>query len=455
MTHTGHAHRTPSRTSSARAGAVPPGALSSLHERLAALRRERTPAVEDFTARVRSLLVIASSSRGGSSMLAEALRASPDLVHLQAEINPFLRLAGLGHPDSGSGSDRLDAAHLDALPASVRTLLDEELARDAGAPADGSDPDRLALDIAWRLTVQWPHLPLEPLELADRARDLLKGAPPGDPATVTLELLRHLRGQGLPVSPWYYDLPPDVLRREGFGTPSAASPGPFLIEEPPFVLARPWRRVGPDGLRDRTVVVKTPSNAYRLDFLRALFPNARMRVLHLTRNPAAAVNGLFDGWLHHGFHAHRMPAPLAITDYVQRCPDNRWWWKFDLPPGWEEYTTAPLLGVCAFQWRSSHQAVLDHLGTCRTDSLTLRFEDLITGPERRAAAYERLTRWLGIPLGDALLRSVHHGIAPVAATARPGAGRWRARGDLITRALDAPTLDLADRLGYTDPAHWA
>jgi hypothetical protein len=459
VTRTGHPHPAPS-AGRASAVTVPPDPTSSLHERLAALRGERTPAVEDFTARVRSLLVIASSSRGGSSMLAETLRASPDLVHLQAEINPFLRLAGLGHPDSGAGSDRLDAGHLEALPAATRALLDEELARDAGTPADpadttgSADAGQLALDIAWRLTVQWPHLPLDPLELARRARDLLAAAPPGGSAAVTLELLRHLYDQGLPVSPWYYDLPPDLLRRDGFGSPGAQSPAPFLVEEPPFVLARPWRRAGPADLRERTLVVKTPSNAYRLDFLRALFPNARIRVLHLTRNPAAAINGLLDGWLHHGFHAHRMPTPLAITDYVEQCPDNQWWWKFDLPPGWQEYTTAPLLNVCAFQWRSSHQAVLDHLGTVRTDSLTLRFEDLIAGPERRAAAYRRLTHWLGIPLGEALLRSIEHGIAPVAATARPRAGRWQARADLITRALDAPTFHLADRLGYTDPAHW-
>jgi hypothetical protein len=442
------------RATNAHPTAVATDVLPSLHDRLTQLRQERGIAAEDFTAQVRSVLVIASSSRGGSSMLTETLRASQDLVHLQAEINPFLRLVGLGHPDSATGSDRLDAGHLDSLVPAVRQLLDQELAWDAGTVAAEADPEQLALDVAWRLTVQWPHLSFDPLEVAGLARDLLRRSPAPDPSGVTLAVLRHLHRRGLAVSPWYYDLPIDLLRREGFGAPSPDAPGPVLVEEPPFVLARPWRRVGPADLRERTLVIKTPSNVYRLGFLRALFPNARVRILHLTRNPAAAVNGLYDGWLHNGFHAHRVNTPLAITDYVERCEDNRWWWKFDLPPGWQEFTDAPLLNVCAFQWRSSHQAVLDDLGSGQSESLTLRFEDFIGGAERRVASFERLSRWLGIPLRDAFRRAVHHGIAPVVATAQPRAGRWQSRADLIGQALDKATLHVAERLGYVDPAHW-
>ena len=67
----------------------------ALVTRLATLRRLRGPAVPDFSLRVRELVVVASSSRGGSSMLAETLRESSALLHLHAEINPFLRLVGV------------------------------------------------------------------------------------------------------------------------------------------------------------------------------------------------------------------------------------------------------------------------------------------------------------------------------------------------------------------------
>ncbi|MEU4656420.1 sulfotransferase [Streptomyces sp. NPDC023723] len=429
-------------------------AFHRLHNRLAELRPLRHSDVRHFSTRVRSVLVVASSSRGGSSMVTEMLRTSRALLHLQAEINPFLRLAGLGFPDSGTDSDRLDASHAVTLDPAARELLDEELARDAGTVADIPDPEQFSLDVAWRLAVQWPELSLDPLAVAGQVRHALGGARAWDPAAVTVTVLRELRRQGVRISPWYYDLPKGLLHPKVFGAPSARAPGGFLVEEPPFVVARPWRRAGPADLRDRTLVIKTPSNAYRLDFLRALFPHARLRVLHLTRNPAAAVNGLYDGWLHNGFHAHRMATPLTISDYVERCPDNRWWWKFDLPPGWQRYTAAPLPEVCAYQWRSSHQAVLDDLDRTRTDSITLRFEDLIGGADRRIAAFERLSDWLGIPVEGAFRHAVHHGIAPVVATARPRAGRWQDRAAMIERILDAPTLQVADRLGYAGPDDW-
>lgn len=222
-----------------------PDVLPALHDRLKQLRQERAHSVEDFTSQVRSVLVIASSSRGGSSMLTETLRASQDLLHLQAEINPFLRLVDLVHPASGTGSDRLDARHLDSLVPAARQLLDQELACDAGTASAETDPEQLALDVAWRLTVQWPHLPIDPLEIAAQSRKLLGRVPTPDPGEVTLSTLRHLHRQGLAVSPWYYDLPRDLLRREGFGAPSPQAPGPVLVEEPPFVLARPWRRATP------------------------------------------------------------------------------------------------------------------------------------------------------------------------------------------------------------------
>ena len=76
--------------------------LSGLHE--------STPCVE--LDRIREVVVVASSSRGGSSMLMELLRHSEHLLHLQAELNPFLVLAELGWPHSGSDSDRLEPSDL-------------------------------------------------------------------------------------------------------------------------------------------------------------------------------------------------------------------------------------------------------------------------------------------------------------------------------------------------------
>ncbi|MFE4589266.1 sulfotransferase [Streptomyces laurentii] len=449
----------------ARTGASAP--RPDLDGRLAAARGLRPPATEGLTGRIRDVVVLASSSRGGSSMVAETLRASEALLHMQGEINPFLRLTGLGAPHSGD-CDRLDAGHLAGLDPDQRALLDTELAHDIGSPAPWGDPrddERFVTDVAARLVMQWPDVPVDPVVLARtagsvlarlRVKSLASGAVLPCPESFFLTLLTELTRLGLPFNPWCYDLPARLLHAETADTRSTAVPGETLIEEPPFVLPRPWCPATAHDAATRPLVVKTPSNAYRFGFLRALFPRARFRIVHLTRNPAAAVNGLHDGWLHHGFHAHRMARPLGIGGYVDRHPENRWWWKFDLPYGWQEFTRAPLLDVCAFQWRSAHRAVLDEPDGADgpVERITVRFEDLIGTAAGRVACFERLADRLCIPFDGAFRRAARDGIGPVVATAPPRAGRWRERADAIRAALGPEDKEVAERLGYTDEAEW-
>ncbi|MFK8850770.1 hypothetical protein [Streptomyces sp. Ac-502] len=214
-----------------------PQGLGTLHERLDALRPLRGPAVPDFLGRVGEVVVLACSSRGGSSMVAELLRYSRELLHFQAETNPFLRLAGLGHPESRTGSDALGAEHATALEPWARSVLAEEMARDAGSAAQECDEDQLCADMAWRLIVQWPELPLEPLELVEtvrrawRARPYRRSAdaPEGaHEARCLLAVLEELSERGLPVDPRYYDLPREFGRRypsmdTGLRAPGASS----------------------------------------------------------------------------------------------------------------------------------------------------------------------------------------------------------------------------------------
>ncbi len=431
-------------------------AAQALRERLLLLRDLRGPAVADFTHRVRRLVVVSSSSRGGSSMLAELLRHSGSLLHLRAEFNPFLRLVGLGFPESGSGCDALDERHVRDLDPRARQVLDHELAMDAGVPSELVDDDeRFVLDAAWRFAIQWPGVNFDVATWVRTARQVLEltrrkyrwaAGELRDPARFQLELLNRLGGFEPDLSPWYYDLPEALLR----GHPPAprGAPGDVVVEEPPFVLSQAWRRAEDRDVAHKALVIKTPSNAYRMGFLRALFPNARVQVLHLTRNPAASVNGLFDGWRHRCFHSHRMAAPLGIRGYADAFPAERRWWKFDLPPGWTDYTNAPLLDVCAYQWRSAHRAILADAAGSGADYLRIRFEDLTRDPQARVRAVGRLADWLGIPLDGPFHRVVRDGIDPVVPTAPPGPRRWLSRAEAIDRALDADARALAEELGY-------
>ncbi len=364
---------------------------------------------------MRDLVLIVSSSRGGSSVFSEALREIPGLLHLRAEINPFLRLAGYGWP----GLPESDA--LSRLDEGDPELFAAELAYDIGQRA-GHQAD-LQLDLDWRLAVQWP----------DR---LPRTAIVGDH-------VENLRRLGL--DPAWYDLP-------WGGTGPTGPPGERVLEEPPFVAISPWRRATEEEMRTRPLFVKTPSNAYRLPLLSKLFPRARIRLLHLLRNPAGAINGLFDGWRFHGFHSHRLPAPLEIPGYTDHRPADAHWWKYDLPPGWQDYERRPLPEVCAFQWRSAHAAILEAEGF---DRHVLRFEDFVRDSPSRLAVLDELFDWLGEELPPAARERLALPLPKVMATARPRIRRWFARREILDGVLRQREIrELAEALGYGDPETW-
>jgi hypothetical protein len=145
--------------------------------------------------------------------------------------------------------------------------------------------------------------------------------------------------------------------------PPSGPPGRHIVEMPPFVLVGPWRRPDTSALSSAPLVLTTPRNAFRLPLFESLFPEARLDVLHLTRNPAAAVNGLVGAWCHRGFFNCAVggdgSGPLRITGYSDVYPDwGTTWWNVDFWPGWEEFSDESLVRVCAEQWRQPHEAAL-------------------------------------------------------------------------------------------------
>ncbi len=444
--------------------------LEVVRARLARLRAEPGygVGVDRFRERVRSVVVIGSSSRGGSSIFAEILRRTPQLLHFRAEINPFFVLHDRGYPESGSGCDALgdDEGDLDALSA--------ELADDCGTAEDGlpdaASEDRFAVELAVRLTMQWPQLAIELADVRAALADTLAtlrdehgwavGAFPDAQLFHALFLARLRRGYPT-INPYYYDLSRALVARfDPAATLPEGPPSPWLVEEPPFVCIAPWRRADADALAKKPLVVKTPSNAYRLPFLRRLFPNAELRVLHLTRNVAASVNGLYDGWRFPGFWSHAVHRPLAIRGYSDVFP--AWgasWWKFDLAPGWEAWTECGLAEVCAFQWRAAHGAILDWLDADpdrRDASLRLRFEDVVGPRARQEDVYATLTRWLDIGLDGPLQGALEGALPTVMATETPRRRRWFERAEMLSPILaDPASLSLMERLGYApDPDSW-
>ena len=404
---------------------------------------------------VRDLVVVCSSSRGGSSLFGELLRRSPDLLTFSAEINPHVTIPTLG---SGRSCDVV----ADPAPHALRddlVTLQGELGNDIGRRADVLDPDALALHTAWRLTMQWPSEDIAPSTVAGWVDDALAAngwsTPPPREAFM-LAVLPQIIAAHPSVNPYRYDLPDDVVAAH---FPDAVLPeGPTtepVVEMAPFVLPRAWTAATPTEASRTTVVATTPRNAFRLPLLARAFPNARVRVIHLTRNPAASINGLRDGWLHRGFFSCRSDIPLSISGYSDRHP--LWgasWWNYDVPPGWRAWADRSLPEVCGFQWRAAHESTVDVAGRLGLDVHRLAFEDVIGSPDRRRAALQRLCSWLGID-PDALLADTAE-LPVVMPTAAPRRRRWEDNAELLAPVLRDPQITTTARmLGYSDdPNDW-
>jgi hypothetical protein len=404
----------------------------------------------DVCALAREVVVVGSSSRGGSSIFAEVLRRVPGLLHLRAEMNPQLRLCGV----DGGPSDVIAADT--PIPTGLSTLL----GADCGRPAptlDARDLPAFSAEICARLVLQWPGLPIDRAAVeGDVAATLTalhaRGWPVGTwvgAAEFYPPLFRRLCARWPALRPAVYDL--DRARVAGLGPAGDFLPD-TLVEEPPFVLPVPWAHPTAAELGRLPLVIKTPSNAYRLGWLARLFPNARLRLLHLTRNPAASINGLVDGWRYPGFHSHDVGG-LQISGYTGEVPGGDRWWKFDRPPGWEAYRGAPLPEVCAFQWASAHRALLDFNPV---DRFSLRFEDVLGPPARQEPALRALAAWLDLPDPDALVAAFGPGLPSVMATAQPRHRRWFNRIGTLEPVCARPLVaETRAALGYpADPEAW-
>ena len=370
-----------------------------------------------------------------------------------AEINPHVVIPTLG---AGGGCDLVADPEPVAGSGDGLRVLREELGADLGRPEPAVDPAAFARHVAWRLTMQWPTEAVDPARVGTWVEEVLAGGvAAGEREKFMLALLPHVMGAHSTVNPYRYDLPPGAVAA---AFPQVAVPkGPPaepVVEMAPFVLPRPWRPATPAEVASAPVVSTTPRNAFRLPLLARAFPNARLRVVHLTRNPAAAVNGLRDGWRHRGFFSCRTDEPLAIKGYTDQFP--AWgsrWWNYDVPPGWRDWTHRSLPEVCGFQWRAAHEATVDAAARAGADVHRLAIEDVVAPGDRRAAAMAALCTWLDIDPAPIL---TDEDLPVVMPTALPRPRRWEDNAALLEPVIRDPhILDTARMLGYeADPASW-
>ena len=246
----------------------------------------------------KKIVVILTSSRGGSSCLFDILSRSPNVVSLQGEIEPYLKLTDNALNDDYFSGNRLDnISSISELRALVRGTLSHK---------HNSIDTNLINALHIRSILQWPEKESEKFSVSD---------------AYTSE------------QSWY----------DGKLENNEYKKRKVILEEPPFVI--PNACSYPASLNGKVVLFKTPQNVYRPSLFRELFPRSEIQYIHLKRSFAATVNGLMDGWLHkRAFFAYRVGG-LNIRGYYYTN-----WWCFDLYPGWYEDKNKSLIAKLSYKF---------------------------------------------------------------------------------------------------------
>ncbi len=186
-----------------------------------------------------------------------------------------------------------------------------------------------------------------------------------------------------------------------------------------------------DAPKSLRFLEKTPKNALRIPFFKAIFPDAKFIFLH--REPRANMSAIIEAWRSGRFITYR---------------DLPGWngppWSLLLIPGWRELAGRDLGEIAMRQWRDTNATILGDLSLLpQSDWCAVRYEDVIADPARELA---RLCAFAGVPYSDGIqtiaskpLKQSRYTLTP------PDPEKWRKNEALITPHL-AETAEVAGRL---------
>ncbi|MGZ3457404.1 MAG: sulfotransferase family protein [Archangium sp.] len=184
-----------------------------------------------------------------------------------------------------------------------------------------------------------------------------------------------------------------------------------------------WYPELPDGKRPSRIrfLEKTPRNAFRIPFLRAVFPDARF--LYLYRAPEENIGSIIDVW----------QARSGVS--YPNLPD---WegppWSLLLPPGWRSLRGRSVEHIAAYQWSMTNKCIIDNLSALPADSwCAVRYDELISQP---AAVLRRLCAFAEVAWDSRLADMCTHGL-PLSGSVLtpPKPGKWKKHAALIDGAI--------------------
>lgn len=123
-------------------------------------------------------------------------------------------------------------------------------------------------------------------------------------------------------------------------------------------------------------VDKNNQNGLCASYLQALFPDAHF--VYVKRSPGDNINSLIEGWgkpEEFATWSNDLPADVRIENgqYTR--------WCFFLAEGWRRYLESPIEDVCAFQYRSINEAILESKKQVPDERWhEVSYEDLVRDP---------------------------------------------------------------------------
>jgi hypothetical protein len=174
----------------------------------------------------------------------------------------------------------------------------------------------------------------------------------------------------------------------------------------------------PNPLR---LLEKTPKNALRIPFLKAVFPEAHF--IYLYRQPAPNISSILEGWRLRRFVSYRN---LPHWPYQE--------WSFLLIPHWQKLSHCSLAEIVAHQWTAANAAILQDLQALpRHQWQFIDYDDLVNTPQ---ATIRHIIKFAGLTPDETIERSLAMGLPTSCMTLSASSpDKWRKQEDEINPVL--------------------
>lgn len=173
---------------------------------------------------------------------------------------------------------------------------------------------------------------------------------------------------------------------------------------------------------------KTPKNALRIPFFKAVFPDARFIFLH--REARANISAIMEAW-----RSERFITYPRLKDW-HGMP-----WSMLLIPGWRDLNGRDLAEIALRQWRATNETIMNDLAALpRADWCGASYEAFLADPAR---TLERLCAFSGVPFDAAMREVAGAPLRPSRHTlTAPDPEKWRKNEAAMAPFLDAarPTI---------------